>query len=105
MRNQPSPQPSPKGRGAGGEGENAVMQIVIDQFVRYRLLTFDRDPVTRGPTVEVAHEALLREWGRLPEWLEASRGDIRRRVAGRRPGRQLFITGHAAGSICGLGSK
>ncbi len=38
---------------------------IINQFGRYRLLTFDHDPVTRGPSVEVAHEALLREWRRL----------------------------------------
>ena len=29
------------------------------------------------PDREVAHEALLREWGRLREWLDASRNDIR----------------------------
>ncbi len=50
---------------------------VIDTFGKFRLLTFDRDPITRGPTVEVAHEALLREWSRLREWLDASRNDIR----------------------------
>ncbi len=50
---------------------------VIDQFGRYRLLTFDHDPVTRGPTVEVAHESLLREWSRLRGWLAESRADIR----------------------------
>src|SRR2546423_1630794 len=38
-----------------------------------RLLTFDHDPASREPTVEVAHEALLREWPRLGEWLAASR--------------------------------
>ena len=50
-----------------------VISQVIDQFGRYRLLTFDRDPVTRGATVEVAHEALIREWGRLRGWLEEDR--------------------------------
>jgi WD40 repeat protein len=52
-------------------------------FGRYRLLTFDRDPLTREPTVEVAHEALLREWPRLHNWLAVSRNDVRlqRRLA------------------------
>jgi hypothetical protein len=50
---------------------------VIDSFGVARLLTFDHDPVTRGPTIEVAHEALLQEWRRLREWLEESRADIR----------------------------
>ncbi|MCP4543133.1 MAG: protein kinase [Chloroflexi bacterium] len=54
----------------------ATMDQVIEIYGRYRLLTFDHDPVTRMPTVEVAHEALLREWPRLRGWLESSRIDI-----------------------------
>ena len=64
------------------DGESAV-EDVINAFVDYRLLTLDRDPLTHAPTVEMAHEALIREWGRLREWLEQSRQDIRmqRRLA------------------------
>src|SRR5919202_885932 len=51
----------------------AVLQRVLDRYGQYRLLTFDRDLLAGGPTVEVAHEALLREWPRLAEWLAASR--------------------------------
>jgi transcriptional regulator with XRE-family HTH domain len=50
---------------------------VIDNFGKARLLSFDRDPITRGATIEVAHEALLREWTRLREWLNESRADVR----------------------------
>jgi WD40 repeat protein/serine/threonine protein kinase len=50
-----------------------TIDAIIDTFGRHRLLTFDRDPVTRGPTVEVAHEALIREWGRLRAWLDQDR--------------------------------
>ena len=50
---------------------------ISDLFGKARLLSFDRDPETRGPTVEVAHEALLREWFRLREWLAESRADVR----------------------------
>jgi hypothetical protein len=59
------------------------MEEMIDAFTGYRLLTLDHDPVTRTPTVEIAHEALIREWGKLREWLDASREDIRtqRRLA------------------------
>ncbi len=57
---------------------------IITAFGRYRLLAFDHDPVTRGPTVEVAHEALLREWPRLRSWLDESRADLRmQRILGR----------------------
>jgi WD40 repeat protein/serine/threonine protein kinase len=57
--------------------DGRAMDDVIETFSYYRLLTFDRDPLTRGPTVEVAHEALIREWGRLRAWLDESRDDIR----------------------------
>jgi WD40 repeat protein len=50
---------------------------VTEAYGQARLLSFDRDPVTRGPTVEVAHEALLREWPRLSRWLEENRADLR----------------------------
>ena len=52
--------------------------LPITEYGRYRLLTFDHDPVTRGATVEVAHEALLREWPRLRDWLADSREDVRK---------------------------
>jgi WD40 repeat protein len=58
-------------------GSPTAMDAVIDAYGRARLLSFDRDPITRAPTVEVAHEALLREWGRLRAWLDASRADVR----------------------------
>ncbi len=49
----------------------------LNEYGRYRLLTFDNDPQTREPTVEVAHEALLREWDLLRGWLDESRADLR----------------------------
>jgi WD40 repeat protein len=60
-------------------GENApqALQDVLDLFGKYRLLSFDRDAQTREPTIEVAHEALIREWKLLREWLAASREDVR----------------------------
>jgi WD40 repeat protein/serine/threonine protein kinase/two-component SAPR family response regulator len=61
----------------GAPGHLSAMSKVIDVFGRHRLLTLDRDPATRTPTVKVAHDALLREWGRLREWLDASRADVR----------------------------
>ncbi|MBN1966654.1 MAG: protein kinase, partial [Anaerolineae bacterium] len=54
-----------------------AMERVIDAFDRSRLLTLDQDPANREPTVEIAHEALLREWGQLRLWLDQNRDDIR----------------------------
>jgi DNA-binding SARP family transcriptional activator/ABC-type glycerol-3-phosphate transport system substrate-binding protein len=56
-----------------------AMDAVIETFGRHRLLSFDRDPDTRGPTVEIAHEALLREWARLRGWIDEAREDLRQR--------------------------
>jgi DNA-binding SARP family transcriptional activator/WD40 repeat protein len=62
--------------------DDQALANAINLFGAHRLLTFDLDPVTRGPTVEVAHEALLREWERLRGWIDAERDDlvIRRRL-------------------------
>ena len=53
-----------------------ALHRVLDVFRQYRMLTLDRDPVTREPLVEVAHEALLRSWGRLHSWLTESRDQL-----------------------------
>lgn len=62
-------------------GIDQYIQPIIDQFVQYRLLTSDRDPSTRTPTIEVAHEALIREWDSLQRWIADSREDIRNQRA------------------------
>ncbi len=50
---------------------------VIDVFVKDRLLTLDRDQQTREPTVEIAHESLLKSWPRLSHWLTLDRDWLR----------------------------
>lgn len=59
------------------------VDTIVQAFGRHRLLSFDRDPVSRGPTVEISHEALLSEWPRLRRWIDESRSDVRaeRRLA------------------------
>jgi formylglycine-generating enzyme required for sulfatase activity len=47
------------------------MREVADAFVADRLLTADQ------ATIEVTHEALIREWPRLKEWLRKHRDDSR----------------------------
>ena len=56
--------------------DRSGLESVLNAFSAFRLLTFDRDPVTRGPTVEVAHEALLTEWPRLHGWIEEARDSL-----------------------------
>ena len=57
--------------------DSAMVDAVLDAFGRCRFLTFDREPTTREPTVEIAHESLLAAWARLREWIDAARDDLR----------------------------
>jgi WD40 repeat protein/serine/threonine protein kinase len=57
--------------------DSEQMDEIIDLYATSRLLSLDNDPATRQPTIEVAHEAILREWDRLRQWLNESREDIR----------------------------
>jgi len=59
------------------EVEPEAIERVLDAFGRHRLLTFDREPSTREPTVEIAHEALLTAWVRLRTWIDDAREDLR----------------------------
>lgn len=61
-----------------------LMEEIIDQFSAYRLLSLDHDAETRQPIVEVAHEAILKEWDRLRDWINDSRTELRlqRQLAG-----------------------
>jgi DNA-binding SARP family transcriptional activator/ABC-type glycerol-3-phosphate transport system substrate-binding protein/tRNA A-37 threonylcarbamoyl transferase component Bud32 len=63
--------------------DRRLLASVLDTFGRHRLLSFDRDAVTRSPTVEISHEALLTEWTRLRVWIDEARDDVRaqRRLA------------------------
>ncbi|MEJ2753676.1 MAG: WD40 repeat domain-containing protein, partial [Chloroflexota bacterium] len=56
--------------------DNVRLGEIIDAFAAARLLTLDYDPLTRAPTVEIAHEALIEEWVRLRAWLAESQDDL-----------------------------
>ncbi|HEY5154287.1 MAG TPA: BTAD domain-containing putative transcriptional regulator, partial [Acidimicrobiales bacterium] len=68
--------PDTRRRARRSELPAAVLEVV-DQLGAHRLLTFDHDPVTREPTVEVAHESLLRSWPRLQQWIDEDRDWLR----------------------------
>ena len=76
-------------------GQGPVVASTVATLTERRLLTLSAD------TVEVAHEALLREWPRLRGWLdedaEARRlhrrlTDTARELGRRRPGRRRSAT-------------
>lgn len=62
-----------------GIAERKQAEAIINRFSGYRLLTFDRDPITRSPTVEIAHEAFIRSWGALQAWIADNRVDLEKR--------------------------
>jgi WD40 repeat protein len=58
------------------EIEPVILDEVLDRYGEHRLLTFDHEPLTRSPTVEVAHEALLGRWERFRSWIDERREDL-----------------------------
>ena len=58
-------------------GTDAAAAAVVERFGEARLVSFDREPSTREPTVEIAHEALIREWPRLRGWVDEDRDSLR----------------------------
>ena len=58
------------------ELEPGAVEDILARYGEHRLLTFDREPRTRTPTVEVAHEAILSQWDRLRGWIEERREDL-----------------------------
>ena len=64
--------------GETGQDQKAGTKGLVDLFVEKRLLVADTD--SQGEvTVYVAHEALLREWQRVKEWLAENREFLRMR--------------------------
>lgn len=59
-----------------GLGSASDVGAVLEVMGRHRLVSFDRDPVSRGPTVEISHETLLKEWGTFRGWIEEARSDL-----------------------------
>jgi WD40 repeat protein/serine/threonine protein kinase len=57
--------------------DTEAIKNALDAFGRYRLLTNDYDINSRLPTVEVAHEALIRSWHRLQGWLRDNEDALR----------------------------
>jgi WD40 repeat protein/tetratricopeptide (TPR) repeat protein len=61
-----------------GHDQKPGAQDFVDLFIEKRLLVADIDPHGEV-TVAVAHEALLREWQRVKEWLSENREFLRMR--------------------------
>ena len=61
-----------------GAGEDAdPVQHVVTALTHARLLTTGSDPTTGDRVVDVSHEALIRGWPQLREWLDEDRTGLR----------------------------
>ncbi len=54
--------------------QTRLMRETIDSFIAARLLTTNE--VAETTTIEVSHEAVIREWKRLADWMREARQDI-----------------------------
>ena len=59
-----------------GLGDRGDVGEALEAFSAARLLTYDRDPVSRTPTVEVAHETVIDRWTRYRVWIDEARSDL-----------------------------
>jgi DNA-binding SARP family transcriptional activator/WD40 repeat protein len=55
------------------DGAAGSAEALLETWIQARLLVADRRPDTREPTVEIAHEAVLRQWPRLSRWIDTDR--------------------------------
>ena len=66
-------------RRAAMPADDAVAEATIQKLAKERLLVTERDGGSGQVTVEVAHEALIRRWQRLRDWVDADREFLRTR--------------------------
>ena len=55
------------------EGDVLLIQNLISEMVTARLFSTSRDLATGGKLIEIIHDALLREWGQLRNWINDDR--------------------------------
>ena len=59
-----------------GVGSRAHTDEALAAFSAARLITYDRDPITRTPTIEVVHETVITRWSRYRVWIDEARADL-----------------------------
>lgn len=52
---------------------DGVDEQLVERLAALRLISLDREPESREPVVEIAHEAVIAEWPRLAGWLDEHR--------------------------------
>jgi len=75
------------------------VRALVDRFVEQRLL------LTDGSTVEVAHEAILRQWGTLAGWIAEERDALQTLESVRAAAREWRERGRADGWLTHQGAR
>jgi hypothetical protein len=60
--------------------KSTIEEDIIQKLANASLLTTEGDLPTKNAFVEVAHEALIRSWPKLREWIEVDRAGLRTRI-------------------------
>ena len=81
------------------EAERAAIAAARDAFVEARLITVAED------TAEITHEALLRAWPRLRQWIAEDRADLLSRQRLADAARTWDAEGKEAGSLYTAGAR
>jgi len=81
-----------------GEAEDRVSRV-LDKLVQERLVRVTQGDVAGDAQIEVAHEALVRNWPRLVAWLEEERQNIRQRQRLADAAQQWAFLGRDAGAL------
>lgn len=90
--------PDTRRRARRGELPPEVAAIA-EHFVNGRLLVTDREPVSREPTFEVAHEAVFDSWPRLRGWIDEDRAWLLQRQHLERAAAQWDESGRPASEL------
>jgi energy-coupling factor transporter ATP-binding protein EcfA2 len=75
------------------------IQPLVDRLANARLIVTGREPVTGEPTVELAHEALIRHWQRLRDWLDDDRKNLQIRQGVRQATREWLRNARDGGYL------
>lgn len=58
-------------------GESTAEEEIVQKLANASLLTIEGDLSQKDAFVEVAHEALVRNWSQLRKWIDADRAGLR----------------------------
>ncbi|MFQ5434768.1 MAG: SUMF1/EgtB/PvdO family nonheme iron enzyme, partial [Anaerolineae bacterium] len=81
-----------------GEAQDRIDRV-LEKLVEARLVRLTKGVTSEDDQVEVAHEALVRNWPRLVEWLDEERVSLRRRQRLTAQADQWQILGRDAGAL------